>query len=790
MTHMAFFEGRRVLQELRDTLVEATDQLERYPNAAVFNCGKGLELACRWCLGLPLEDGTPLSDLLKDPAVLYRLGAEVDTAHLLKEARNAAAHGKERFQPDEARKCHDALLLLLQLLGIPNIRKPAAPSAKVPEAPPKVEPVQQGRLVPDWSTINGWEGDNALSSGERYLVELFDRNLGSPWQIYVRPNLLGLRPAIVLLNPEQQVIHIEVEEHDADLLEYNDFRQLVLSTSEGSKRLCMDPVRRTNLVRCRILEGPLAWCNEKNEAANAVRSFLYVHSGKRWRAKSLFARRAKFDELAGVIHRDDVAARGVLAFTTASSKPFGSQPVLDGLVGLRSFLQPPSFVGEKIEPLPSERRFIKTKWERASGSDQFLLIDEPTGLPDKPAGPAQTFERIRGVAGSGKSHLIALRAAAAARLGKRVLVTCYNITMANYLLGLVRRIPLDPEARERIDVRHFHGFVADQVVLAGTSWSKRAGTPAQNAATSPKSQPMYDIEASVEGLFATDQVAKGYRPPRYDAIYIDEGQDLSADVVRAIGRFLTEDSELVLVADHRQDLYGGLRLWPRLPLPFGPWKNLTGVSYRLPQFIVPWLNDLTVGLKQADEEELPFLSGSDQKALPATGSSHSLWWQDCDTVMDAAASVPEAVEKILREAPGTHPSEIAILTCDSSIGLETVKRMEQAFGRGSVSHIFGKERSEGSGSVPVNSDADPMKRQQKLAFYQEDGRFKACTIHSFKGWEAKFVVLVWGGFSVWGQDKLRMLYTACTRCKLGMVMLNADPQVARFRTSIWRPLSE
>ena len=43
------------------------------------------------------------------------------------------------------------------------------------------------------------------------------------------------------------------------------------------------------------------------------------------------------------------------------------------------------------------------------------------------------FKKLSGVAGSGKTRVIAIRAASLAKLGKKILVICYNITLKNYL---------------------------------------------------------------------------------------------------------------------------------------------------------------------------------------------------------------------------------------------------------------------------------------------------------------------------------------------------------------------
>lgn len=67
------------------------------------------------------------------------------------------------------------------------------------------------------------------------------------------------------------------------------------------------------------------------------------------------------------------------------------------------------------------------------------------------------YRRIRGPAGSGKSVVVACRAAELARQGGSVLVVCYNITLLNYLRDLaVRHVAASSEIRRGVDFLNVH----------------------------------------------------------------------------------------------------------------------------------------------------------------------------------------------------------------------------------------------------------------------------------------------------------------------------------------------
>ena len=58
---------------------------------------------------------------------------------------------------------------------------------------------------------------------------------------------------------------------------------------------------------------------------------------------------------------------------------------------------------------------------------------------------------------------------------------------------------------------------------------------------------------------------------------------------------------------------------------------------------------------------------------------------------------------------------------------------------------------------------DRESRRKKLAFFQGDARVKATTLHSFKGWEARHLVLYVS--TIASPEDCALLYTALTRLK-------------------------
>jgi len=137
---------------------------------------------------------------------------------------------------------------------------------------------------------------------------------------------------------------------------------------------------------------------------------------------------------------------------------------------------------------------------------------------------------IRGVAGSGKTQIIAYRCQYFAEASaKPVLVLYFNISAKALLKGaLAARGVLD-----RVHVRHFHQWCFEQVRAAG---------PNRGA-------------DSIEG-FALALAAGTIPAGQYSAVMVDEGQDFERDWIRTIAQFCaTENLPLLFVYDDAQSIY-------------------------------------------------------------------------------------------------------------------------------------------------------------------------------------------------------------------------------------------
>lgn len=170
--------------------------------------------------------------------------------------------------------------------------------------------------------------------------------------------------------------------------------------------------------------------------------------------------------------------------------------------------------------------------------EQFNLLDFLNG---------QRRAAIAGCAGSGKTMLALEKAKRLAEQGFRVLLTCYNRYLAEYLAG-------DETLPPEVEVRHFHSLCWRLAREAGLGDETRES----------QSQEWYNDTLPQLLMSAADKLG-----PQYDAIVVDEGQDFREEWLLVLLYLLKDpDAEILYIFyDDNQNLYQeALRLPAVLPV--------------------------------------------------------------------------------------------------------------------------------------------------------------------------------------------------------------------------------
>jgi len=151
---------------------------------------------------------------------------------------------------------------------------------------------------------------------------------------------------------------------------------------------------------------------------------------------------------------------------------------------------------------------------------------------------------IKGPPGSGKTLVLVHRCMHLSRYHKavrRILFTCFNIALVNHAKRLLhtRGVGTGPGG---VEVHHFYDVCA-RVLGEDVQFEK-------------ESREYYDLVLQ-EALARVKN--GGSALEAYDAVFIDEGQDFSTDMLKVVVGLLKPEGQLVIALDSHQDIYGRRR---------------------------------------------------------------------------------------------------------------------------------------------------------------------------------------------------------------------------------------
>ncbi|MDY6865125.1 MAG: UvrD-helicase domain-containing protein [Halobacteriota archaeon] len=587
------------------------------------------------------------------------------------------------------------------------------------------------RLYPTWDEIEKFH--NPLTKGEEKLARFLDDTIPEGWMVFVGPYLNGSRPDIVVFNPQVGVMIYEVKDWDLNSYHWKG-EQLYVSDARGSYQI-KNPEKQVDHYKKKIIEQLVPSLGEeidKNKSAyGLVKIGIYFHKASGKDARDFYNN----PDYPVIIGYDDLYDSNLRNIVPDSGITKGKYMQEEWANDLLFWLKPP------FHSLEQTQHF------------------ELTPKQKEHAEPQPGHFRIRGVTGSGKTLVVAYRAAKLASQGSKVLVITYNITLWHYIRDMIARTPFEFE-RSKITFNHFHGFCNDVL--------NELGVP------SPPGKTYFnDIVPTVENALKTaTQRGKSIENLKFDAILIDEGQDYKWEWYNCLCQFLRERDELLLVCDKKQNIYERDLSWidgKMKKVKFrGKWRELKTV-YRLPKKIGDATNRFSsmFGLDQSVEVEKYIQLKLFERPL----KPHLVWKNiQSGAWLSHIKNAYELIESAQLKSGEGHPSDIVILLPTKSTGMEAAEYFDKSM-QIEVNHVF-------------EDDRESKFHSHKKAFWLGDSRLKMSTIHSFKGWEAVHVILLipeeWKGLG--NLDAL--VYTAMTRTRENLIVLNCNERYVEYGKSL------
>jgi hypothetical protein len=365
---------------------------------------------------------------------------------------------------------------------------------------------------------------------------------------------------------------------------------------------------------------------------------------------------------------------------------------------------------------------------------------------------------VRGVAGSGKTLILVYRARHLANVSPshRILVTCYNRALAGWLKSELQDCP-------GIDVTNLDKLVRSAIHDGGLA----AEDPGYKDGTEGEGRAMVALKVVRRGALAKY---------KYDAVLIDEAQDLGTEALRFAVNLLADpvNGDLLVVADSAQKVYKKGFSWDKADIQAHGRTKVLRVNYRNTREIlqVAWAFR-TAGLSEEDSQEV----ADDENAL---------------------------VHPKLSGRSGPHPRLIQCAT-ESEVAhrasAEAAQEAEQIASARGVGLLYTKRKDSGTAiheqleklgtrtfwlTRPGKERVKTGQLAAKDAFADAEERLVLSTVHSSKGLDFPAVVLAISGQEEEGLDEMRsLIYVGMTRAmqRLTVVVQREHPLSGDLRNA-------
>jgi len=554
------------------------------------------------------------------------------------------------------------------------------------------------RLVP---APNTWPTERVgLPPAIATVAYWLDQHLPEGWEIHVRPPLNGLVPDLVVLHPQHGAAVYAVEEASGTDVDGDDFAA-GLHAIHQKMRLCLD------------------------ELANAAG----LVQGRR----------------SPMLHAQRIRASCV--------SPVPQMTAISVLAQLQHAAQ---------ELLPSTvaawRRWLRDDrgMQTEACSLGFSLTRQQRDLVANAAGT--DARRILGAAGSGKSVVLAGRAAHLAAEGKRVLLISFNSMLPAYMMDLAVKQSADPKDLHRVTAMHFHAWVRRLALTVGEEEAYRRVAH----------ESVFGNNSALVAA-AHEWVSQLADHQRWDALIVDEGQDIWPEWWNLLRSALRKDrSEILLACDPSQNIYS-VNPWTDAQMSGcgfrGPWLTLES-ALRMPPSLCK-LAKLFLEQHLPGVETLP-----PDPPVGALEFGVRLAWDQVAPVQLAHRSVAAMLRHKHASSNVRANAQVVCLVSTEALGLLIVEGLRRA--GEDVTHTFG------IGNTRAEKYADSMRRKRLL----RPGKpgLVVTTIHSFKGWESCSVVVAVPADS--GSRSRMLVYTAMTRLRndphgAALTVVCVNPALAR-----------
>lgn len=423
--------------------------------------------------------------------------------------------------------------------------------------------------------------------------------------------------------------------------------------------------------------------------------------------------------------------------------------------------------------------------EMAEQHSSFQLTEKQQELSEYRANRPRVT-KIRGIAGSGKTLVIAQKAINHfCNTRKPVLILTYNITLREYIRAqIIRNAPDICHQPGCFEILHFDSLLKKLFRAVGKSVSVHI-----DGDTNDRSIYYKKCIDDLECTMSQDETLRG-KVPYYETILIDEAQDYHKAWIKFIQDVLLAPSgQMTVCADEKQCIYKNRleieemegKKVPYIPNCPGRWNELNQ-SFRMTAANA----ELAIAFQRAflPKYEIDEHEENARQVDLSSFISERLYYEIPD---GTPSQIAAAIVRIIREYKQTRnkaPNDICVISKKFNILRLIDQELLSVYGV-PTTRIFESEevnialRQNYSGK-DLQDKLRALRKGYKLHFKMNCNTLKLCSTQSFKGWEIDTAILIITPSNAdESENEDELIYTAITRAKNNLIIINIGNQKYR-----------
>ena len=601
-----------------------------------------------------------------------------------------------------------------------------------------------GKLYPSIEII---EKFIPFTNEEINLIKYLKDNLDENFNIFFKPNLNGDIPKIIILKKDSGVLIIEIESLKLDNYIYSNkddeskYGHIIL---KDRKEVCfITPFEKVINYKDNIsiyhIEDILKKSILDNEYNKIIKTCVYFYEEKEEDIKYKF--RNNYNIM------NDVIIWG------------NDSDIINSINS--AFRYNKLFSEDLYEKCFNKFNFKYHKKEKG----KFIILEKKKR--NLMRSKENTSVKIKGIAGSGKTILLANRAVGALKRTKekgKILILSYNSTLKNYIEEKINDINEDFCFRN-FYITNFNMFINQKTMEYGRNIKKDFNN---------------FINYESYDFFKENVIEED----KYDGIFIDEVQDFKREWLNLLKDiFLKENGEYVLFGDEKQNIYNRALDNKKMVKTNvkGRWNELTK-SYRISTNIAKLLREFQKEFF-LNKYELDYIHIEEQIGLEINDDKIEYIYKPNISFSEAFDISEEYFYKNNIDYNNT---------CIVGNNIEYLRDMEyyaRKLYNVQVERMFETKEEYSKLYLYIENEEkiDLLRKSRKYNFIVCGSGIKMCQSESFKGWEIDNLVLI---LDRENNKNNELIYTSIARCKRNLFIINrGNREFDNFYNSIKEKMS-